>query len=170
MSDNRYAPPVASVRDVESHPGALQRPRVVRLGITLLWASIIISLPGVIEWISALQGRMSGPQLDWQVLFRVAWKCAVVVLNSWLFYKAWQGRNWARITNLVLMITAFLLTLGGFALAYFMAPAAFAGTQATWRNGVYLLRTLTYVAGSVLLVSPAANAWYRAVRAAKRGA
>ena len=168
MTDSRYAPPSASVTDVESIPASLERPPVVKLAIRLLWAGIAVGIPGVAQRISYLWGRISSEENSWTLVVALILLCAFFALGVLLTWKSWQGRNWARLVYLAMMIASILLLLGGYVLSYALRPATFIQSQATWGNGVLLVRSLLVVTGTALLFSPAANTWFRAMKSARR--
>ena len=93
-ANNPYAPPKAIVEDAVEPP--MPRPRSVTIAVWMLWSELAMSVtvailhmynaPNTMVFLSALIGA---------VLFQG--------LSALLNYKIWQGRNWARITYLVLL-------------------------------------------------------------------
>jgi hypothetical protein len=100
MSDNRYAPPTAPVQDVAPIQMGT-RPRQIVWAVQLAAAGYLLGLIAVAlswDYYSHLQpvGRM------------IAGQVAGVLVAVWLYYKIYIGRNWARITLLVLSILGCL--------------------------------------------------------------
>ena len=76
-----------------------------------------------------------------------------------LNWKCWQGRNWARIVHLVFLGL-------GLVMIYWALPKTF--SMSTIRGVVYVVQTLLNVAAMMLLFSRPANAWFKALREARR--
>src|SRR5262245_53119874 len=114
MPQNPYAPPVASVSDIEASPVSRERPRMVRLGVQLLWAQAILSLPKLYSWIVSLAGAISAGNMDLRSLVTVVYLLAFAAVEVLLAYLAWKGRHWARVVKLALMILAVLTMTAAF--------------------------------------------------------
>lgn len=67
----------------------------------------------------------------------------------------WKGRNWARITHLVLLAIALLASV--WTVSWTLRGPAYQVT-------VYLLQTGLNIAGVALLFTPSASDWYRNMR------
>ena len=94
MSENPYAPPAAQVADIEGSTASLERPRLVVVGIGLLALDLVLGIVGMF-WSAA------GSSL---VLNAVI--LGVMGLFTWF---AWEGRNWARIVHLAVLLLALAL-------------------------------------------------------------
>lgn len=98
MDHNPYTPPAAPVADASEPLRPVERPRQVDRAVRLLW--IVLAL-GVVN--SALQ---------WRVLAASPASLATILLvqalgigiAAWLTIKISGGRNWARITYLVMAV------------------------------------------------------------------
>ena len=150
MSENPYAPPAAQVADIEGSTASLERPRLVVVGIGLLALDLVLGIVGML-WSAA------GSSL---VLNAVI--LGVMGLFTWF---AWEGRNWARIVHLAVLLLAVLATTLAIVVLRANPQLATMGGE-VFLNGWSVLTNLLNVAGVVLLFTPPANAWYRAMRAA----
>jgi len=86
-----------------------ERPRTVTLAVNLFWASIAICLVKITLDLPAL-AAMPSPGLVWTVVV------LVMAFFCLLIWKISLGRNWARITYLVLFLIGLIPaipTLGG---------------------------------------------------------
>src|SRR5262245_33135722 len=100
MNQNPYAPPQAAVADApEGH--VIERPSQVGLVIKL---AVINYLLGIVcitfSWSYYKNLQSLGSLIGGQVV--------TIALGVWLYYKIYQGRNWARIVLLVLTIIGLL--------------------------------------------------------------
>jgi len=156
MNENRYAPPTAPVGELE--PAGLTRPQYVKLGCWILWVELLVGLPRFFtQMVNPPPGVESGiPHVIYMVAMIIA--LGIMLLLAWFTYMAWDGRNWARIVHLVLASLAVLFSFWG-------APKAF--EQSTFDGVMYVVQTAMSIAGVILLFSPPANAWYKAVKAAR---
>jgi hypothetical protein len=163
MAENPYSPPTAEVADIEGDTASLERPANVTNGIRVLWAQLALGLVALVVdgftapaedpddgmWIATLAG------LAFTLVIS-----GVVALFTWY---AWKGRNWARIVHLVMLILGTLTTLFAiFASSWLFPGAPVDGTE--FLDVSYVGQTLLNVAGVVLLFTPSANHWYRAMR------
>ncbi len=87
-----------------------------------------------------------------------------MALLTWF---AWRGRNWARITHLVLLIVGMLSYGVAVVAANWLAPEEKLFDEEWYLNVLFALETVLDMAGVLLLFIPSANAWYRAMRAAR---
>jgi len=157
MNENRYAPPVAPVADADAG-AALTRPRNVKLGCWILWAELVIGLPGFFyQMFTPPPGVEAGiPHVIYIVVMIIT--LGIFLLFAWFTYMAWDGRNWARILYLVLISLGLLFS-------FWALPKAF--EKSTYDGVIYIVQTVMSIVGVVLLFSPPANAWYRAMKAAR---
>ncbi len=125
MPENPYAPPTSEVADVESENRTMERPRIVTQGIGLLWLYLAISVPTVI-----LDGFVAPPPIEddpdgtlrtFQTVGTVV-SIVLIAVMALLTWFAWKGRNWARITHLVLVIVGVLMSGLAMVVSYWMAP------------------------------------------------
>jgi hypothetical protein len=106
MNDNPYAAPKARVGDAPmvTHPAT--RPPQISLAVKL-WAANyclgLLMLVGYREYFTNLQPAGS-------LLFNQVFSLA---LSAWLYYKIYLGRNWARITLLLMVVFGGAMTASG---------------------------------------------------------
>jgi uncharacterized membrane protein YfcA len=169
MSDSRYAPPATAVADFEPEAGSLERPRNVTIGIRLLWISLAAGIPGIMLSTYAifdLPATDDPDRVDFWVEFgALAAAYLFTGLAAFLTHRSWQGRNWARIVTLVLMIVGTLMGLIGLVVGYFLLEDV--PNEWTWEDAVYASTTLLDVVAMCLLFTPASNTWYRAMKQAR---
>jgi hypothetical protein len=92
VSDNPYAPPKAVVADLATDLLSIPaRPRAATSATNLLWFAISL---GALN--SAIVGSLS----------TLAVSVLILGLFAWLTHKVSRGRNWARITLLVIVVLA----------------------------------------------------------------
>lgn len=152
MSENPYAPPSSQVADIEGDTKSLERPRLVQVGIGLLAIDLLL---GVVSLFSN-----GAPNVLLNVLI-----LGLMGLITWL---AWQGRNWARIVHLVVLLLAVVFTTLAI-MALRANPALSPGAGQFFFNAWSIAQNLLNLAGVILLFTPPANAWYRAMKAARLG-
>ena len=122
MSENPYAPPASRVGDTAPPQAQETRPTQVVVAIRLAAVNYGLGLVGLIaswEYFSKLQatGSMISSQLISLALF------------VWIYYKIYVGRNWARITLLVLSVLGGLMTLSRVVTDLLAAAPAIAKAQ-----------------------------------------
>lgn len=170
MSDSRYTPPAATVADVESSVESLERPRIVTQGIWLLWVYLVIGvLQVIVEGLVAftpIEDDPDGVSRKYQLIGTVV-TLVVIVVMVLLTWFAWMGRNWARITHLVLMILGMLMYGLSILASYWFVPGQEIFTDEWYLTLLFALETVLSVAGVLMLFAPSANAWYRSMRAAR---
>jgi len=165
MPDDRYAPPSATVADIESLPESLARPRLVTIGICLLWGEIALAIPGLVYSIFTPLEEDPDVSTYWVHVGGLVVQFAFFALSVFLTQMSWKGRNWARIVTLVLLIFGLVMTMFGYAVSYLVLNQPL-DIGLSWESAVYLLQTLLDIVAVWLLFTPGANAWYRAMRAA----
>jgi hypothetical protein len=150
MSHNPYAPPATTVADA-APLAAPERPRAVTIAVALLWVSIFIGMPVAIWRIATFGGATPAPYFG---MFLVVYAFLLSVC-FWLFGSLRKGKNWARIT--ILVMTALYIAVQPLTLQVTLAgpsPDAI----------VKVLQLLLWVAASVLLLGPSSRAWYAAMK------
>jgi hypothetical protein len=123
----------------------------VTIGVALLWVSIFIGMPVAVWRIATFGGATPAPYFG---MFLVVYAFLLSVC-FWLFGSVSKGKNWARIT--ILVITAFYIAMQPFSLQVTLAgplPEAI----------VRIAQVLLWIAASTLLLVPASRAWYRALK------
>jgi hypothetical protein len=104
MSDNPYAPPKSNVEDAVSPQTPMARPSQI---VTAIWLAMIGYALGMIviflEWDYYSKLQTIGAFV-WSQMFSLS-------LLIWIYYKIYVGRNWARITLLVLSVFGSLISL-----------------------------------------------------------
>lgn len=166
MSDDRYAPPSATVADVDSLPESLERPRLVTIGICLLWVEIVSGIPGLIYSVFTPPQEDPDGSAYWVHVGGLVVQFVFVALSVFLTQMSWRGRNWARVVYLVLLIFGVVMSVVGYAVSYFVLEQGL-DIGLTWESAVYLLQMLLDIVAIWLLFTPSANAWYRSMRAAR---
>lgn len=105
MQDNRYSPPKSVLEDVRQSETLETCPPQVTAAIKLWVASYCFGLL-MFAWEWDYYSKLPPVALVVGQLWTLA-------LSGWLFYKIYRGRNWARITWLVLSVVGFVMTLSG---------------------------------------------------------
>src|SRR5882724_7328880 len=103
MGDNRYAPPGAPVYDVPPPRQVSPRPREVVLAVQLAAGGYLLgSAVIVMTW--DFYSRLQSPSA-------LIWSQALsLIILVWLYTKIYAGRNWARVTLLVLSLFGTLFS------------------------------------------------------------
>jgi hypothetical protein len=146
QSNNPYAPPTAVVADV-ALAAPLPRPRVVTIAVVLLWTSILMGMPVAIWRISTV-GAVAPVTFIGMFLVAYGFVCA---LCFWLFGSVRKGKNWARIT--ILVMTALYIAMQPWGVPITLAAAL---PEAIVR----IAQLLLWISASALLLAPASRAWY----------
>src|SRR5262245_39138138 len=105
MSHNPYTPPAAAVADV-AEPAALVRPMSVTIAVVLFFIGLAVEL---VFWVTSF------PAMNRGEISPLAFFAPMIgfFIAVWLYVKVFAGRNWARITLLVLHI----IIIGGLLIA-----------------------------------------------------
>jgi len=101
MKENPYAPPKAAVDDVVAVEPEMQRPREIMLVIQV---AVIGYLLGIIVMVISWDYYAKLQSITSAILGQVV----SIAIFCWIYYKIYQGRNWARITLLVFTIIGLL--------------------------------------------------------------
>ena len=143
MNDNRFAPPEAAVADVRSAPEEPPPAKVV-LGVRLLWAAWLASVALVyVHRDHRPTDAVAAVALALEVLF--------VAFLGYLTFSVGRGRNWARITTLILVVLGFA--------SLAIVPNPLGRTLAEqFLNG---LGAVCDVVALALLFAPTASAWFK---------
>jgi hypothetical protein len=147
LNQNRYAPPAAPVTDVLPTQTAMQRPRQVVVAVQLAAINYVFGLAGLIlswDYFGSLQPIGA-------LIFNQVFSLAIF---AWLYSKIYAGRNWARITLLVLFIIGMLFTLSRAIVTLLEAAPLIAKAQ-------MLIGLLTNVAILWLLFLSPGRDWFR---------
>jgi hypothetical protein len=156
---NPYRPPGAAVADVPE-AAALDRPRVIKLAIQMLWlAQVLSAVLGLVDLLeTASENAYFGVSA---IAFGVGVTLSFLV-SLWIYGRAYAGRNWARIAIVVLQLLGFAILAWSFAWAFETEGGP--SYSAVDILGIVASSGLAVVA-LVLLFFPDANAWYRAIAA-----
>ena len=107
MSDNRYAPPTAPVQDIPLSSQMIARPREIVWAMQLAAAGYVLGLVGIaMNWDYFSRLQSPGTLLASQALS--------LLFGVWLYFKIYTGRNWARITLLVMTVLGGLTIFSTF--------------------------------------------------------
>jgi len=159
MNDNRYAAPASVVADVDE-PAIAARPRNVVIGVYLLWIELAIGIPGMVyQLLNPAKEIPEGPVKSVLIVFTALVLVSSAALYALLNWKSWQGRHWARVVHLVFLCL-------GLVIALWTLPATF--VRSTLQGVVYIVQTALNIPGVILLFTPTANAWYKALREVRR--
>lgn len=110
MSDQRYAPPAAAVRDVAHEQVLAQRPRAVKIAVIVLWTTLLV--PGVPLMIYEYQRAAAlAPAAG---IFTLVFILLLNGFSALLTFYIGRGRNWARIAYLLFLLVGLLVWLGAF--------------------------------------------------------
>ena len=140
---NPYSPPAAAVADAEA-PARGEPPFAVKLASKLLWLGLGIAV---------LTQLLVLPELQRNPFFvpTVIGMVVSLAVNAWLFFKIGQGRNWARIVYLVLILIS--------------SPVLFISVKAIFARstfeGVAVAAELAANVIALYLVFVPGRAWYR---------
>jgi len=145
-ANNPYAAPKAPVTDIDTAV-PMTRPRQIVWVIQLLIANWALGLIVVIaNWSFYVQSGSVAATIFGQI--------AGVIIAVWIYYKIWQGRNWARIVHLVFALLGF----AGWAIIRAMGITANAPAAIRWYSLVGLV--VGVVVLWLLFFSPGKE-WFR---------
>jgi len=140
---NPYTPPAAPVADAAA-PARGEPPFAVRIASKLLWVGLGIA---VLTQLLTLHELQRNPFMGLTVSAMVI----SLAVNAWLFVKIRQGRNWARIVYLVLMLIS--------------SPMLFITVRSIFARSVFegamVTAELTVNIVALYLVFVPGRAWYR---------
>ncbi len=104
MSDERYAPPAASVNDVDAPRAAMPRPPEVTLAVVLFALSLVLEWPSV--WLDLEYERSQGVLIGY-VIFAVL----LYGILGWVLVNLSRGAAWAWVTELFLTVLAVVVAI-----------------------------------------------------------
>jgi hypothetical protein len=141
---NPYAPPLAAVADPIS-PAPLHRPRQVVVATWLLWAALAL---GIAKWM------LEWGSVDSALPLHIAMPAAVAgfAIRAWLMTKIDAGRNWARVTFLVLSLWGFVAFLATASRVFARSP-----TSAILKVSIYVLLLAAF---SLIFTRPGSE-WFK---------
>jgi len=155
VADSFYAPPRATVADVERSFAAPPRPPQVTRAVHWLWISFALGLP-VAAW-----GVHISPLVGPGLVFSLVIQAVFDLLGVWIIVALGRGRNWAR------MLNAGLTSLGAVVIAAALF-ASDAGESAKQVENLGLAITLGMDVYAVMLTfTRPARGWYRAIKEAR---
>ena len=105
MTDERYAPPIATVSDIADEL-PLPRPTQVVWAVRLLWATLIL-------WVLQFWSDMESTPSVAAVVPVLVVESFMVAFAGYVNICIYRGRNWARILTLVLTILSTALVIFG---------------------------------------------------------
>lgn len=137
--------------------GSIARPTRVIIAVGLLFVSLVVGT------LSSYYQQAHNPslstmqsQLTMMLAVRYSILIGSVILNLFLQYKIFMGRNWARITALVLFLLALLMSIPGY---IGMLPLS---TTFKVMGAVLMLAQMV---AYVLVFTGSASAWFKRSRA-----
>lgn len=125
---------------------SISRPKQVKIAVTLLLITVLLGALGQIVTISSL----SNIYID-HMTTQVVGLIIGIIINICLIYYIWKGKNWARITLLVLFILYIILAI----VCYFtgLLNPALTGSLAT-------LHVILTIIAYVYLFLKDSNEWF----------
>jgi hypothetical protein len=152
-ANNPYEAPKAVVADVPdvNRTGPPGRPLSVGIAFTLLWTSLAIGVLLVV-WRLVAMANQGIALIAGLVTFAIVTFLGAVMF-FWILRAVAQGRNWGRITVLVLSAVGSLATL--MSIQTLMDRSAID----------VIVRFAMWITATVLLFTPTASAWYREMKA-----
>ncbi|MCG2634651.1 MAG: hypothetical protein J4A00_07010 [Gammaproteobacteria bacterium] len=126
---------------------AAQKPQPVVTAVYLLWASMAVGLVKILMDLSSLSGVAPPAFTNFILIFTFA-------LIAFLIFKISAGRNWARITLLVMFIIGVLPTLS-------IVPGEFSRSAVVGALSVAQIGLQIYA--QFLLFTQPGSAWFRQV-------
>ena len=148
MERNLYSPPTAPVADpVESHLGRPERPTEVGWAMWPLWMSFLL---GALAMFQPFFLRTS-------LVFAALTIGMSLAIEAWILFSIGRGRQWARITFLIL----WTIGIGYQAVLWKARHITFPG-RFSQSDVIVATETLLDLAGICLLFSRRANLWFRA--------
>ena len=144
--DNPYRAPQAPVDDFIHEEDRGERPEAATRAVALLWITLVIQAAGL-AFIWRLY-KLFGP-IDFMVagIITGTW-----VMNAFLVAMIERGRNWARITALVLYLLALPFLVLSIMATWKMSPLAAGGAA---------LQLVLQTIAMVLLFGRASREWFR---------
>jgi lysylphosphatidylglycerol synthetase-like protein (DUF2156 family) len=143
MIHTSSAPSGSPIGDADSKRET-SRPRVVII------AGCLIALSVAIAGIDAATDTGSTSNFSSKVT--IFWFVVLVLLAAGFVYKLLQGRNWARVTYVVILVVGIPSLITNVR-EVMIAPSTF--------NIVFLLQSMIQFSALGLLFSPSARAWFR---------
>jgi len=144
--NNPYRPPSAEVVDAPEVDERMERPQHVFHAVAMLWITLVIQAAGL-AFMWRLYRIVPMQDLIWFGVNTAFW-----VFNAFLVAMIERGRNWARITYLVL----FLMNLPFIVLSLIYMMSAFLIVAL-----ILLAQALLQITGIIMLFYPPAGAWFR---------
>jgi hypothetical protein len=124
---------------------AVSKPKAVAIAVLILWLALAIGLISLVVRLSQTAQPVSSGLL-YSIL------AIAFAVMAFFVYKISQGRNWARITYLVLMLLGMFRTVPSLVSAIDRAPGAGA------LSAIVVVAQLVAIA---LLFTGSSNAWFR---------
>ena len=151
MERNPYAPPVSAVTDPAEFRG--ERPKEVTLAVKLLWISFFLGLAGT--FLQPITATTPGHSVPGQWIIVLIGGAIVFGMWALVIAKIAQGRNWARILFLVLVVLGLAVTIS-------VIPTALALYKARPSSGVLSLTNFVLeVYTMYLLLTAPAREWFK---------
>jgi hypothetical protein len=148
---NPYSPPISPIADVVADLPTLETNREVMLASKLIWASLVVSLVGMVhEFLSrsALAIRLS-----------VAVVAVISVGFSWWnVSKLKAGRNWMRILVTIIYVFSYFSIVGLWQSYYAKVFADY--PENAIKAVVFVINTMLSVVIVVIINLPSARAWF----------
>ena len=143
--NNPYQVTRAQVDDLGPAEDRGDKPKTVSAAVIMLWASLVLQVAGLV-WL--WQFARYGPSL---IVITMTVVSVIWLFTAYLVAMIEQGRNWARITLLVLFL------LG----APFMVMSMYGNWQFSLAVLSAVTQALLQLIALVLLFVPASRPWYR---------
>ncbi len=153
---NPYAPPIAPVAD-SIRPRPIEKPRQVIIAARLLWIDLALEL---VNWVvQSLPWTSSALVAGLAASTHLAVPSALGLgVRTWLTIRISEGRNWARVALLVMVLLSVVLNLVVGSRVLARSPMA-----EFERIGL----TVLLLVALALLFTPRASEWFKRERGSK---
>jgi hypothetical protein len=156
MTDNRYSPPASAVADPAAGGPPPPMPPAVKLAVRFMWATLVLSaVSSALTWFESPTLADSTMEVI-AFIFVLLFSFGITIV---LILYIQRGANWARVVNLLLFV---------FGAASYIFVAAKDATQSPQSPALRVLEIVSWgisIASLVMLYFPAANTWFREMRA-----
>jgi len=140
-----YAPPASKVGDPPEPHHLFEKPLQIRIAVWLLWLLIVLALP-------AMYFELSRASSYGQAVSMTIFMLAVLAFAAFINVKISRGRNWARITFLVVVV---------FSVAVSFLPDERGSAASTVESALSVISLVVDIAAAYLLFSWPGALWFR---------
>src|SRR5215831_8989516 len=144
--NNPYSPPRAEVFDFAQLDQRIDRPRHVFHAVALLWITLILQATGLFFMWRLF--RLA----DAMFLALIAFSTVTWGITAWIVAMIERGRNWARITYLVLFLLGAPFVVVSIVVSFRYTPIAALSA---------VLQLALQLTAMIMVFIPPAGAWFR---------